>query len=76
MFVAATVPVETHGETSPLVEEAQRIGVAPDESTADSPAGRQPDWQPGDPAQVRELNPGTFEAFMGSFGSPRKWAGR
>lgn len=61
--VAATVPVETKGEVSPVMEWAQSIGdptvaVETDEKST----------------QV-DPSPGTYEAFMGSFGAPSRWAG-
>lgn len=63
-YVAATVPVD--GD-NPLLESAQHIGDPPDESTDDTKTAG---------TERPEPNPGTFEAFMSSFGSPRKWAGR
>ncbi len=83
-FVAATVPVETQGEVSPLLEAAQRIGDPP-EDTAERPTGAAGNGQvrieTDDEGRTREIadpdpNPGTFERFMGSFGTPQKWAGR
>lgn len=56
-FVAATVPVEKAGDTSPLLEAAQGIGVAPDKSTEDRPAGG-----------ASEPAVGSYESFMSSFG--------
>jgi len=92
MFVAATVPVETAGETSPLMDEALRIGEPPEESTSDTApssgeGGSVPKATPGTKTEtdeagrtrlVADVDPrnGTFEMFMGSFGTPQRWAGR
>lgn len=60
-FVAATVPVDNPGESSPLLEQAQAIGEAPSDKNDNADEG----------------NPnGSFERFMGSFGTPARWAGR
>ncbi len=59
-FVAATVPVEKEGDASPLLDEAQRIGLT------DSQAQTQKNT-------TREPGTGSFERFMGSFGNPRRW---
>jgi len=61
--VAATVPVESAGSGSPLLQQAQRIGL--------------PDEEPEQQKKASVIDPqrGSFEAFMGSFGSPRRWAG-
>jgi len=91
-FVAATVPVETAGDTSALLEDAQRIGEPPEPSTPDSAVvsgegAAAPVAKPGTKTETDEagrtrlvadpdVNPGTFEMFMGSFGTPQRWAGR
>ena len=62
--MAATVPVEREGAANPLLEQAQQIGVL-EPSTQDSPADN-----PVEPSV------GSYEAFMASFGSPGRWAGR
>lgn len=52
---------------NPLLDEAQRIGELPDESTDEQTR----------PEPVRsEPNVGSYEGFMSSFGSPQRWAGR
>lgn len=56
-FVAATVPVEKAGETSPLLEAAREIGVGPDKSTKDRPV-----------AGTAEPATGSYESFMSTFG--------
>ncbi len=88
-FVAATVPVETEGEISPLLEQAQRIGDPPDEATGQQTGGSPArsgqaaglSTETDEEGRVRHVaavdpNPGTFERFMGSFGTPQRWAGR
>lgn len=57
------MPVE--GNENPLVDAAQRIGMDPDEVAAEQNA-----------AATAEPKVGSFEAFMSSFGSPGRWAGR
>lgn len=64
------MPVEEKGASNPLLDEALNIG---EQSAVDT----QPQNTNGDrPAPVLDPNPGTFEAFMGSFGTPQRWAGR
>ncbi len=59
-FVAATVPIEKPGDTNPLLEQAQQIGVTGEQQqTQQSGAG---------------TKNGSFEAFMGSFGNPKRWS--
>lgn len=67
-FVAATVPVEEKGADNPLLDEAQRIG---EESDVD-------ERQRSDDRSTSVIDPrtGSFESFMGSFGTPQRWAGR
>jgi hypothetical protein len=70
-FVAATVPVETKGDVSPLMDAALLIGVN-DTAVVDSediPTQTQK-------VRVAEPNVGSYEAFMTSFGAPTRWAGR
>lgn len=70
--VAATVPVETKGDVSPLMEFASSIGEMPEDTKNDE----QPISTDKQQTAVVDPNPGTYEAFMSSFGSPARWAGR
>ena len=56
-FVAATVPVETKGDSHPLVDEAQKIGdgILPGTKRPEEPSTKEP-------------RAGSFEAFMATFG--------
>lgn len=59
--------MEKAGDVNPLLEAANKIGdenQQSDEQTAQQ--------QPG----VVDPQPGTYERFMSSFGSPQRWAGR
>lgn len=71
MYTAATALVGGEGEGNPLLEQAMQIGEAPTDETQ-----RSPDIE----ARAREavVNPkvGSYEAFMSSFGAPKRWAGR
>ena len=63
-FVAATVPVENAGDESPLLDAARVIGLEGTQKTEEHES------TPNEP------QPGSFERFMTSFGSPARWAGR
>lgn len=80
-FVAATVPVEEKGAENSLLEEALKIGVAAtgtEESAAPARGVKVETDEYGRSREVAEIDPRetTFESFMGSFGDPRRWAGR
>jgi hypothetical protein len=74
VFIAATVPIEKEGAVNPLLEAAKTIG----DSSDDKPAAPTKDNGPFDPEAPPEVDNGTasFERFMTSFGSPKRWAGR
>lgn len=62
--MAATVPVEKEGDTSPLLEAAQAVGEV----------GQAPDREPDKSTQDRgrpEPAVGSFESFMATFGRGR-----
>jgi hypothetical protein len=73
-FIAASVPVERAGDVSPLLDAALSIGLEqkPEQKTENLPAG-QLDFDPENPPMPNRDN--SFEGFMGSFGSPGRWAG-
>jgi len=79
--VAATVPVEEKGADNPLLDEAMKIGEA-DTATTESAGPRAGvKTETDEYGRVREVadvdpNNATFESFMGSFGNPKRWAGR
>ncbi len=83
-FIAATVPVEKRGEISPLLESAMNIGVTDErvttEDTKPTTSVVEPDTSDPDAAILAakpiHVQDGSFERFMGSFGSPQRWAGR
>jgi hypothetical protein len=66
-FVAATVPVESAGDVSPLLEAAKTIGDPPTDEDDETTAAK-----PG----VNEPVVGSYERFMSTFGTPQRWAGR
>ncbi len=75
------MPVETQGDTNPLLEEAQRIGDLPDHDSDQPTPPSQTRIETDEKGRERQVadpdpNPGTFEMFMGSFGTPARWAGR
>lgn len=72
MFIAATVPVESAGAVNPLLDAAKSIGDPP-EQEATTPAKSGP-FDPEAPSEV-DNGDASFERFMMSFGSPRRWAG-
>jgi len=57
--------VESEGAVNPLLEAAEQIGRQPDEKQ-----------QQGGGSNAADPKPGSFETFMASFGSPKRWAGR
>lgn len=65
--MAATVPTEE--KINPLLDQALAIGE-PAADTDQEPAPAEPEL-----GQASNDN-GSFERFMGSFGSPARWAGR
>jgi hypothetical protein len=73
-FVAATVPVEKAGDMNPLLEEAQKIGLDGAAETEEGTAAATEAFDPENPPMPSKVN--SFEGFMGSFGSPARWAGR
>ncbi len=80
-FVAATVPVEEKGADNPLLDEALRIGEkanSGDQSPRTAVGVRTEFDEQGRVREVADIDPknATFESFMGSFGDPRRWAGR
>lgn len=62
-FIAATVPTQ-EGEDNPLLALAESIGRSGED--------------PVEPVatEAAQPAPGTFEAFLGSFATPTRWAGR
>jgi hypothetical protein len=80
--VAATVPVENAGDMNPLLESAKEIGLTDAEQKylENQNQGRQhiPDNKPFDPENppIPDNGNASFERFMASFGSPKRWAGR
>lgn len=71
-FIAASVPVEKAGDVSPLMDAAEQIGVdAQMEKKSD--ANSMQEFDPENPPMPRNQN--SFEGFMGTFGSPSRWAG-
>ncbi len=76
--MAATVPVEQAGQSSPLLDAAASIGDAFRTSTSTSTGtgtGRQDQLAETPPARP-EPQPGSYERFMSTFGNPTRWAGR
>lgn len=65
-FVAATVPMDKAGDVNPLLEAANQIGV--DASTDEEKEAAQA-------TATGEPTTGSYERFMMTFGSPKKWAG-
>jgi hypothetical protein len=77
--VAATVPVEKAGDMNPLLESAKEIGLTEAEQKyLDDTSQPIPDNKPFDPENppIPDNGNASFERFMGSFGSPKRWAGR
>lgn len=78
--MAATVPVEQEGQTSPLLEQALAIGDLPDgrEQPQTKSGVRIETDEKGRQREVAVIDPvgGSMERFMMSFGSPQRWAGR
>lgn len=70
-YVAASVPVETEGEVSQLLESALKVGLPVKKDEEKQVEA----WTPDQPSEAREPKQASFERFMGSFGNPRKWAG-
>lgn len=66
-FVAATVPMEKAGDVNPLLEAANQIGLDHQQSDEEKAAAQ--DTAKGEPTT------GSYERFMMTFGSPKKWAG-
>jgi hypothetical protein len=75
LFVAAAVPVEKAGDVNPLLEAAKDIGTEFGDKQQTETAVSNAPFDPENPPMPNVQN-GTFERFMGSFGSPKKWAGR
>ena len=71
---AASVPVEKAGDVNPLLEAAKEIGVDGEVSPGSTVVADKP-FDPEDPP-IPDNNVGSFERFLGSFGSPQRWAGR
>ncbi len=70
--MAATVPVEKAGDSSPLLEQAMQVGDFADTTTGTDTAVLDRPEKP----KVAEARVGSYEAFMSSFGTPARWAGR
>jgi hypothetical protein len=74
-FVAATVPMEKAGDVNPLLEAAQQIGMeGVQNAEGDDSKPNLDTFDPENPPIPSKVN--SFEGFMGSFGSPARWAGR
>lgn len=65
------MPVEKAGDSSPLLEQAMQVGDFA-AATGDTAVLERPEKK----QQVAEPRVGSYEAFMSSFGSPARWAGR
>lgn len=85
-FTAATVPVEREGDGNPLLDQAIRIGMSKAEreaadnksgTAAEGAAQRTDQTRQADGRITAQVDPkvGSFEAFMSTFGAPRRWAG-
>ena len=79
-YVAATVPVEKAGDMNPLLESAKEIGLS-DADIEHRDNNRQKQTVPAAPFDpehppIPDNGNASFERFMGSFGSPKRWAGR
>lgn len=72
------MPVESKGDTNPLLEAAQEIGqqVAEVRVSGDSKVSVQVQGKATVQQSAPEPNIGSYEAFMSSFGNPKRWAGR
>jgi hypothetical protein len=75
VFIAATVPVEKAGDVNPLLDAAKSIGDPVEENSSTATAKK--NTEPFDPEAPPEVDNGdaSFERFMTSFGSPKRWAG-
>lgn len=76
-YVAATVPVEKAGDMNPLLESAKDIGLSDSERNHLEQQAAIPieAFDPEHPP-IPDNGNASFERFMGSFGSPGRWAGR
>jgi hypothetical protein len=65
-YVAATVPVEKEGAKNALLDSAIKIGLEDEFDEEEQQQKKSP----------AEPEPGSYERFMMTFGSPARWAGR
>lgn len=72
-FVAASVPVENAGDVNPLLEAAKSIGNIEDNQPQKRNNAAINAW---DSPEKVDNGDASYERFMASFGSPRRWAGR
>jgi hypothetical protein len=77
-YVAATVPVEKAGDMNPLLESAKEIGLTDVEQNRVEQQTQIPAIETFDPEHppIPDNGNASFERFMGTFGSPGRWAGR